>query len=155
MFGRRPRLNVARMFGGTIMRMGSLARSQGKLVASLVAAASTLMLPAATFGQARVASYQSDGSIGNQGARQALYHAPSDGGMNAPASRYVDADGNPMVVPAGYGAQCGQSCECYGNGYGCNGCGGGGCGYGNCGPGCQGGYPGCCPMGAGGTDPPV
>ncbi len=67
-----------------------------------------------------------------------------------------------MVAPAGYCAQCddggyGGDCyggDCYGNS---DGYGGGYCGdgYGNCGPGCQCPYPGCAPMGAGGTDPPI
>jgi hypothetical protein len=137
---RRPEI-----FGGKIMRIRSLARSQGRLVALLVAVASTAIVPMATFGQVRNLSYDSQSSLGNQGARQALYNAPANGGTSAPASRYVDDNGNPMVVPAGYCQQCNGGCDCYGDGGGCN----------NCGPGCQGGYPGCCPMGAGGTDPSV
>jgi Putative beta barrel porin-7 (BBP7) len=124
------------------MRIGSLARSRGRLVALLVAAASIGLLPLATFGQVRNASY--DRSPGNQGPRQALYDAPAGSETAASGSRYVDANGNPMIVPAGFCDGC------------CNGgCGCDGCACGGCGPGCQGGYPGCCPMGAGGTDPSV
>ena len=113
--------------------------------------------PLATFGQVRNASYDSGNSPGNQGPRQALYNAPADGGTTAPASRYVDANGNQMVVPAGYCEQCGQGCDCYGGEWlrrlaAVNVADAAGMAvY----PGCQGGYPGCCPMGAGGTDPPI
>jgi hypothetical protein len=127
------------------MRIGSLARSRSNFVALFVAAASVATVPLATFGQSRIASYESGDSPGNQGPRQALYMAPGEGAAAAPPSRYVDANGNQMVVPAQYCEQCSDY-----NG------GGDGGEYGGCdgGQGCQGGYPGCCPMGAGGTDPP-
>lgn len=135
------------IFGGKIMRMGSLARPRSRFVALFVAAASMASVPMATFGQARNASYDSGNSSGSQGPKQALYMAPGDGTAAAP-SRYVDANGKQMIVPAGY-------CECSD----CSdGCGYGGCEYGGChgcGPGCQGEYPGCYPMGCGGTDPPI
>jgi hypothetical protein len=145
------------------MRIGSLARSQGTLAALFVAAATTAMLPLATFGQVRNTAYAAGNSPRNQGSMQALYDAPNDGGSTQAASRYRDANGNQMVVPAGYNMSCGQGCDdnggCYGGGCDCGGCGYGGCGgcggCGDCGPGCQGGYPGCCPMGAGGTNPPI
>ena len=111
----------------------------------------------ATFGQVRNASYGAGILNRNQGATQALYNAPNGGGANAAASSYVDANGNPMVVPAGCNMPCGQCCDAYGNCYAGGGCGAGygGCGGGNCGPGCDCGYPGCAPMGAGGTDPAI
>ena len=123
------------------MRIGSLAKSQGRLAALLVAAASTAIIPLAAFGQVRIAEYDQDRSPGNQGPQQAVYHAPSGGNPSG-------------VVPAQYCGQCGDGGEYYGGGD----CYGGGCnggGYGNCGPGCQCPYPGCTPMGAGGTDPPI
>jgi hypothetical protein len=106
-------------------------------------------LPMASFGQSRDASYVSDTASTaseNYGSVQALYSAPGDATAAAP-SRYVDANGNQIIVPAGY---C-ERCSDYDGGSGCceyGGCDGNG-GYG------QGGYPGCCPMGCGGTDPPV
>ena len=123
------------------MRMGSLANSRSRCVALFVAAASVATMPLATFGQTLISSYDSSDS---QGPRQALYMAPGDGSAGAP-SRYVDANGNRMILPAQYCEQC-SDCN-----NGCNGGEYGGCDGGQC---CQGGYPGCCPMGAGGTDPP-
>jgi hypothetical protein len=92
--------------------------------------------------------YSSQGGYG--GARQAAY----------------DSYGNPAVVPAGYNQSCGSpcgygncsGCDCYGCPYGgaCSGGYGGGCYRGS---GCYGDgspcYPGCAPMGCGGTDPAV
>jgi hypothetical protein len=126
------------------MRMGSLANSR-KFVALFIAAASMATMPLATFGQAHIASYDSGDSSDGQGPRQALYTAPG-GGNGGPNSPYVDANGNRIIVPAQYCEQCSD-----GNG-GCDGGEYGGCQGGQC---CQGGYPGCCPMGAGGTDPAV
>src|SRR4051794_22796983 len=112
MFRRRPVLKRrSGLFGGNIMRIGSLARSPGRLVALLVATTSTAILPLATFGQAQVAAYDSYGAPRNQGQRQAFYNAPADREANATASPYIDANGNPMVVPAGYCQQCGQGCD--------------------------------------------
>jgi hypothetical protein len=78
---------------------------------------------------------------------------------------YVDAYGNPVVVPANYGQPCdysdgtmgGAPCGC--DGYGCRDCGGyGACdaqgGFGHGGH-AHGGFTGPYPMGAGGTSPPV
>lgn len=130
------------------MRIGSLARSRCELVTLVVAAASMAGFPLASFGQGRYASYVSDTASDNHGPVQALYTAPGDATAAAP-SRYVDANGNRMIVPAGY---C-ERCSDYDNG--CGGCAYGGCGCdgdGGCGQ-CD--YPGCCPMGAGGTDPPI
>jgi hypothetical protein len=80
---------------------------------------------------------------------QALYMAPGSAGSGRPA--YTDAYGNPLIVPAGFGQQCGHGgcgseCGCYG----------GGCYGGHCG-GCEGCYGpnGSMPMGAGGTEPPI
>ena len=106
-------------------------------------------LPLDTFGQVRNSSYDDEQSPSNQGARQALYTAPSDGMATAPPSRYFDANGNQMVTPAGY---YDESAQCAGGG-GCNGSEYGGSGA--YGPACQGGYPGFSPMGCGGTDPPI
>lgn len=126
------------------MRIGSLARSHGRLMALFVAVVSTAAFPLATFGQVHFAPRNGASTFGGQGPRQALYQAPAASGTDALASRYNDANGSPMILPAGY-CECG---DCNDDGYDCN-------GYGGCGPGCQGGYPGCCPMGAGGTEPPV
>src|SRR5947207_5066499 len=82
------------------MRIGSLARSQNNFMALFATAASAL-LPLATFGQSRY------GPAPNQGPMQALYTAPAEGAMAGPASRYVDADGNPLILPASYCQQCG------------------------------------------------
>ena len=119
------------------MRMGSLARLRSRFVALFVATMATV--PLATFGQERSSSDDSSNSSGSQGPKQALYVAPDDGAAAAPPSRYVDANGNQMIVPAGY---C-EHCSDYDGG------------YGGCGPGGHGEYPGSCPMGCGGTDPPV
>ena len=75
-------------------------------------------------------------------AVQALFTAPADGLLAGNKTPYVDAHGNPVVVPASYGQPCG--------------CGGGHGGYDGCGhPGSYGGFTGPMPMGAGGTDPPI
>ena len=88
------------------MRMGLLANSlRSRFVALFIAAASMATVPMATFGQVHIASYDSGESPDGQGPRQALYTAPGDGNA-APASRYVDASGNPMIVPAQYCEQC-------------------------------------------------
>src|ERR1700704_2480995 len=119
------------------MRMRSLAKLRSRFVALFVATMATM--PLATFGQERISSDESGDPTGSQGPRQALYMAPDDSATAAPPSRYVDANGNQMIVPAGYCEHCSD----------CN------SGYGGCGPGGQGDYPGCGPMGCGGTDPPV
>jgi hypothetical protein len=109
------------------------------------------LAPPASFGQVRNASYATGDSSGNEGARQALYTAPTG----------AESYGDQMVMPATYCQQCGDG-GCYVGDGGCEGGGGcyGGCdgGYGGCdgyGGGCNCPYPGCCPMGAGGTDPAV
>jgi hypothetical protein len=133
------------------MRIGLIARSQIRSAALLAAAAAALILPTVSFGQSRYASYGSGGSPANQGAVQAIYMAPDDGATAAPSSRYVDAYGNPIIVPAGYGEPCGECC--YGSCGPCEQC--GPCGSGACGaPMGGGGFMGPFPMGAGGTDPP-
>ncbi len=68
--------------------------------------------------------------------------------MGGQQSSYVDAYGNPIIVPAGYCEQCGGC----GGGCGDSGCYGGCYGGCNC---CGGGCNGCLPMGCGGTEPPV
>jgi len=88
------------------------------------------LVPMASFGQVRNASYGTGGSSGNQDARQALYTSPSD----------AEGYGDRMVMPAGY---------CQSGDGGCNigdgGCDGGGCYGGGCG-----GYGGCHGCGPGG-----
>jgi hypothetical protein len=136
------------------MRIGSLARSHRGLLALFVAATATAAVPMASFGQERNASYATGNSLGNEGARQALYTAPTDEGY-----------AGQTVMPAGYCQQGDGGCyvgdggcdggDCYDGGY------GGGCdgdGYGGRdghGTRCRCPYPGCTPMGAGGTDPPI
>ncbi len=75
----------------------------------------------------------------SQGPTQALFMSDDQGEFGVRQTPYVDAYGNPLVVPAGFG----QS---------------GGCGHapspGYC-PNCPRGFTGPMPMGAGGTDPPV
>jgi hypothetical protein len=100
-------------------------------------------------------------------ARQALFTTPVSAMFAKQKTPYVDAYGNPVVVPANYG----QPCECedgsmggapYGyDGYGGSECydgyvdgGGGGGGWGHGGH-AHGGFTGPYPMGAGGTNPPV
>jgi hypothetical protein len=133
------------------MRIESLARARCELMTLIVAAASIAGLPMASFGQGRYASYDSDAASDNRGPVQALYTTPRD--ATAAPSRYIDANGDRMIVPAGY---C-ERCSDYGGSSDCS-SGGGGGEYSGCSGdgGCnQGGYPGCCPMGCGGTDPPI
>jgi hypothetical protein len=129
------------------MRIGLLARSHGRLITLFVAAASMAAVPLATFGQVHFAPRAAASTSGDIGARQALYDAPTGGGTNPMPSRYNDVNGSRMIVPADYCA-CGNVGDC--NDGGCD-----GSGYYGGGAGGQGGYPGCSPMGAGGTDPPV
>ncbi|HVT26921.1 MAG TPA: BBP7 family outer membrane beta-barrel protein [Lacipirellulaceae bacterium] len=135
------------------MRIGPIARSQTTAIVALFAAAAAIaMLPTASFGQYRTAAFDASRSTDGQGAVQAIYTVPTDG-MAVPARPYVDANGNPMVVPAGYCDPCGECCCSDSDGqcapY-------GPCGDGTCGGSmCGGGFMGSCPMGAGGTDPPI
>jgi len=133
------------------MRIESLA-SPKHLVAALMTLAAVISSPQASSGQDRYAPF--GGGSGPQSATQALYVAPSQGSMAVP-SPYVDARGNQMIVPAGFCEQGGQCSGPYGQCGPSGQC--GGYGDGGCGPGgqCQGGFMGPCPMGAGGTDPPV
>ncbi|HEX5471704.1 MAG TPA: BBP7 family outer membrane beta-barrel protein [Lacipirellulaceae bacterium] len=109
-------------------------------------------LPSTSFGQSRYAAFASNGTSTCQDAQQAIYMAPAERANSTAAQRFVDANGNPLIVPAGYGESCGDgsygSCGPYGQ---CAACGDGS----GAGPMCGGGYMGPCPMGAGGTDPPV
>ena len=99
------------------MRIGSLARSRTRFGAGFVTATIILVLPLASFGQVHFAHYDPAGPAAYD-AQQAYYSAPA----NCP-SPYVDANGNTMVVPAGYCEACNQGgCQGYGGGYG--GCGG-------------------------------
>lgn len=120
------------------MRIGSLAGLRTRFGAGLLVAAALLAMPVASFGQVHFAHYDASGPTAYE-AQQAYYSAPA--GCPSP---YVDAYGNAMVIPAGYCESCGQGCD--------HGCGGNGCYGGGC---CASDYPGCCPMGCGGTDPPV
>ncbi len=143
------------------MRIGPLARSQTNFMTLLAAAAAaaTAFLPMATFGQAGNAPFNLRRALTGHSATQALYTAPSDDDSGSSRAQNVDAYGNPMIVPAGYceqGGECGDTCQP------CDGCAPcGGCapcnGCGPCSGGCMrdGGFMGPCPMGAGGTDPPV
>jgi hypothetical protein len=119
------------------------------------------VLPASVYGQYQPSAYGPGGNPAALGPRQALFTSPMQNMWRAQTTPYVDAYGNPVVMPAG----CCAPCEC---GYGgCSyGCGPGECGPGGCGPdGCGGSYPpgqhqqfgftGCYPMGAGGTNPPI
>src|SRR3981189_2790678 len=119
------------------MRMGSLAKLRSRLVALFVATMATM--PLATFGQERISSDESGDSPGSQGPRQALYMAPDDSATAAPPSRYVDANGNQMIVPAGYCEHCSD----------CNG------GDGGCGAGGESDYSAAVPTGRGRTPPPA
>jgi hypothetical protein len=130
------------------MRIGSLV-----LQANLVIALATLISaisPCSTLGQSRYPG-------GGQGPMQAIYNAPAGSPACAPASRYVDAYGNPMIVPAGFCQECGPAGGQCGPYAGCGPCGDGQCYGGAPCDGCpQGGFinnPN--PMGCGGTDPPV
>jgi len=106
----------------------------------LLATTASIIFPATTLGQMPFASRA-------QGPMQAVYNAPAEGPRSAPASRYADAYGNPMIVPAGFS----QGCQQGGCQYGPSG------GYGPCDDGCvtQSDFNGPYPMGCGGTDPPV
>ncbi len=121
------------------MRIGTL-----RLTARIFLLATCALATANSYGQA-------PGTPG--GAVQALFTSPVQGMLGQRNSNYVDAYGNPVVVPAGYGAPC----EC--GGYGAPGyCGpepcysGGPMGHG---PIAGNGFVGPTPMGAGGTDPPI
>src|SRR5262245_47705544 len=85
-------------FGGNIMRIGSLASAHRGFVALFVAATTMATVPMASFGQVRNASYATGSSSASQGARQALYTAPSG----------AEGYGDQMVRPAGYCQQCGD-----------------------------------------------
>ena len=143
------------------MRIGSLLRS-------IVCLPALCMAVAAINGQAQLAIAQlptpGGQSAHRSGPRQALFTTPASGLFSREKSPYVDAHGEPIVVPASYGEPYAgpEGYAEYGS-YGCDGCGydGYACdGYGGtCGPmghhGHYGGFTGPMPMGPGGTDPPV
>jgi hypothetical protein len=150
------------------MAIGSLTRSTVFWPAFLTAAVVLLANPASAPGQ--LPSYRAPNAP-PYATRQALFTTPMSTMFANRKTPYVDAHGNPVVVPAGYGQPYGCSddysgdgaCSC--GGYGCSSCEGyGGCGCGGYGcAGCAGGgmsphyggFTGPFPMGAGGTDPPV
>jgi Putative beta barrel porin-7 (BBP7) len=161
------------------MRIGFLAGTRTGLLA-MVAAATCVALPTPTQGQSPYGA-PTPGAHPN-GARpsQALYMAPgeSQGGRQRPS--YVDAYGNPIIVPTGFGHHeyggyggydgggcgpdgcddgCNSGCDggCDDGGGGDGGCYGGGDGgcYGPHGAGPYGGFNSSMPMGAGGTNPPI
>ena len=135
------------------MRIGSLVRSLVCLPALITAVAAITCHPITALAQSR--SMPSPGGH-RTGPVQALFTTPASGLLGQAPSPYVDAHGDPIVVPASYGQpypgpQAHMGCE--------------DCGYGayggceSCGPtghhGHYGGFNGPMPMGAGGTDPPV
>jgi hypothetical protein len=147
---------------GGKMRIGSLLNVR-TVVLGIAAAALVAAKPASSLAQSQYGSYAA-----NSRPTQALYTPQGNYGGGRQAA--YDSYGNPAVVPAGFCQGCGGQgcgncvgnsgcggCDCYGCGYG-GGCySGGGCyggGGGRYGDGC-GGYPGCAPMGCGGTDPPI
>jgi hypothetical protein len=185
-FGQRelpPRRNPKSEYvgGGTLMRSGSLTRSVACRSALFIAALALTAYPS----RVRAQSYGNEGT-GSQprATRQALFTTPVSKLFARQKTPYVDAHGEPVVVPANYdqpygpadGYMGGAACDC--GGYGCSDCGGyggGDCGgygcsdcdaYGGGGFGAHGhgfgghghgfgGFTGPYPMGAGGTNPPV
>jgi hypothetical protein len=150
------------------MRIGSLTRSVVCRPALFTAAVVLLANPATALGQ--LPGHRAP-SAPAYSTRQALFTTPLSTMFANKKSPYVDAHGNPVVVPAGYGQPYdgyggydgGAPCDCGGagcsscGGYGACGCGGygcAGCGGGGMSP-HYGGFTGPFPMGAGGTDPPV
>jgi hypothetical protein len=127
------------------MRTGSLSRSIICLPALVATAAMLAATPNCARGQATTDGYGD--TPRRSGAIQALFTAPA-GMLSGNQSPYVDAHGNPVVVPVQYG----EPYPCPDGGY---------AGYGaceSCPPGHHGhygGFNGPMPMGAGGTDPPV
>jgi hypothetical protein len=115
--------------------------------ALFVAALTFAAMPSAVFGQLTTAGHAPHES--RRGAMQALFTAPADGLLGRSKTPYVDAHGNPVVVPASYGQPCGCA-GAHGGWHGAQGdC--AGCGH----HGGYGGFTGPMPMGAGGTDPPI
>ena len=137
------------------MQFGSLAKSL--TVLSLVAALSYALSAQPLMAQFpdQNAGYQGSAGPAQQqaGPMQALFMSSGRRMFGAQQTPYVDANGNPVIVPAGYCQQCPGGCP---GGYGgpmpCDPAPGGDC-YG--GPMHSGGFTGPYPMGAGGTDPAV
>jgi hypothetical protein len=126
------------------MRTGSLARSLFCLSLAAALAALNTQFNCA-MAQPANAGYAAGAKQGRP--VQALFTTPADKLFGKEKTPYVDAHGNPVVVPAGYGEAC--ACDGYGHGdYGGEAC---GCGH----HGHYGGHGGTMPMGAGGTCPPV
>jgi hypothetical protein len=129
--------------GGIPMRIGSLARSLFCLQALAAALAALNTQSNCAMAQPATAGYAAGARQGRP--VQALFTTPADKLFGKQKTPYVDAYGNPVVVPAGYG----EACACEGHG----GYGGDGLGFGHHGH--HGGFGGPMPMGAGGTSPPV
>jgi hypothetical protein len=136
------------------MRFGSLARSIVRRNSLLTAAVVLMACP--SFARAQAFGYDEQ-SAQPRATRQALFTTPVSSMFSKQKTPYVDAHGNPVVVPASYGAPCacgGHGCSDCG-GYGaCDEYGGYGGGFGHGGH-AHGGFSGPYPMGAGGTSPPV
>ena len=138
------------------MRIGSLVRSLIRLPALLMAMAAMTGALQSAVAQQRSTTAPSGH---HSGAMHALFTTPVSNVLGQQRSPYVDAHGDPIIVPASYeqfypgpGYQACPGGDGYG-GYGaCGGC--PSCGQaGHCGH--YGGFSGPMPMGAGGTDPPV
>lgn len=116
--------DAATPFGGEAMRI---------LRAAALAVVGGLAAQAAAQSPLTQPGFVAGGPAALGGAAHALHQAPVNGGAGA----FVNAHGEPFVVPACYGAPggcggaCGGGCGPYGGGcgpYGGGGCGGGGCG---------------------------
>ena len=97
------------------MRIGLLARTRTKLVELVAVAAAIAALPVASRGQSPYGADARSGRPVSGGPMQALYMAPGTPAMGGRQSSYVDAYGNPIIVPAGYCEQCGgcgDGCGC-------------------------------------------
>ena len=137
------------------MQFGSLAKTLNVL--SVVAALSSTLSNQPSMAQFRDprAGYEDSSRAGAQpsGAVQALFMSSGRQMFGARQTPYIDANGNPVVVPAGYFQQCPGGCP---GGYAePMPCGPGPYGGGHGGPTSYGGFTGPYPMGAGGTAPPV
>jgi hypothetical protein len=126
------------------MRFASRRRSAFSW-AALAAAAALLTQSNSATAQSVASGFARGAERGR--ARQALFTTPADTLLGREKTPYVDAHGNPVVVPAQYG----EPCDCEGYGYGEHG--GGAFGFGHHGH--HAGFGGQMPMGAGGTYPPV
>jgi hypothetical protein len=126
------------------MRFASRLRSAFSLTA-IAAAAAILTQTSSATAQSAAGGFAHGNDRGRP--RQALFTTPANSLLGRETSPYVDAHGNPVVVPAQYG----EACDCEGYGYG----GYGGDAFGGGHHGLFGGHAAPLPMGAGGTSPPV